>query len=211
MNRTLKQIISVLAAIFLLLVMYYGSYVPFHKSAEYIDTVQSLQSISSVQQLEDAFSPSLNISSPIGQEELVRNLGSIVTGLISNNGTAHPEVVQPLMSYLTMYYNPIIARGHGMSFGQDLYVMGTAEETAFNATHTASYLQAAQSYFQEGLSQAPKRPQFLYGLMAVYQAEGNNAQAAVEAKTILTYWPSDTQTQQLLLTLEATTTPSTGG
>ena len=51
-----------------------------------------------------------------------------------------------------------------MSFGQDLYLMGAINETAYAHTGNPAYLAAAQKYYEEGVALGPNRPQSLYGL-----------------------------------------------
>ena len=60
-----------------------------------------------------------------------------------------------------------------MSFGQDLYLLGAINETAYAHTGNPAYLAAAQRYYEEGVAMGPNRPQSLYGLFDVYRAEGN--------------------------------------
>ena len=97
-----------------------------------------------------------------------------------------------LVSYLDNYYAPIIANGKGMSFGQDLYLMGAINELAFVHTQNPAYLIAAQKYYEMGVTLGPNRPQCLYGLFDVYRAEGNVASTTAIADRILSNWPTDT-------------------
>ena len=106
--------------------------------------------VSSLNELEQRLSVPLDYPSPIGQEELVRNTANNILGFISQGGDATSTAF--LISFLDNYYAPIIARGKGMSFGQDLYLMGAINETAYAHTGNPAYLAAAQKYYEEGVA-----------------------------------------------------------
>jgi len=192
MNRNTKQVIAVIASLLILAVAAYGSYLPMRKAQIFITTLQGLQSspVSSLDELKSRLAVPLDYSSPIGQEELVRNTANNILSFVSQS--ADPTSTGVLVSFLNGYYDPIIARGKGMSFGQDLYLMGAINEMAYVHIGDPTYLSAAQKYYEEGVALGPNRPQTLYGLFDVYRAEGNVASTTAIGEKILSNWPTDT-------------------
>jgi hypothetical protein len=209
MHRITKQIIAGIVTLFVLFVAVWGSYLPMRKAEMFIGALQSMQTqpVSSLGDLEGRFSPPLNAPSPIGQEEIVRNLANSVLGFVQGNQNA--SSTQELLSYLFSYYDPILARGKGMSFGQDLYLVGAINEMAFVRTGDPAYLAASKQYYSEAVELGPNRPQALYGLFDVYRFLNDMPDAESTAKTILTDWPTDQNIKQGLATLEAKATSST--
>jgi hypothetical protein len=162
------------------------------KAEMFIATLQSLQTspVNSLNDLTARLSVPLDYPSPIGQEELVRNTANNILSFISQG--ADPTSTAVLVSFLNSYYDPIIARGRGMSFGQDLYLMGAINEMAYVHTGNPAYLADSQKYYEEGVELGPNRPQSLYGLFDVYRAEGNVESTTATGEKILSNWPSDT-------------------
>ncbi len=192
MTRTTKQVIAVVTSLLILAVAAYGSYFPMRKAEMFIATLQSLQTspVNSLNDLTARLSVPLDYPSPIGQEELVRNTANNILSFISQG--ADPTSTAVLVSFLNSYYDPIIARGRGMSFGQDLYLMGAINEMAYVHTGNPAYLADSQKYYEEGVELGPNRPQSLYGLFDVYRAEGNVESTTATGEKILSNWPSDT-------------------
>ena len=191
MNDTSKKIIAIALSVAILSVAYYGEYLPLRKAQMFIATLQGLQTTpaSSLSDLETRLSIPLDSPSPIGQEELVRNTANSVLSFVQQSQDA--TSTDALVGFLMSYYSPVLSRGHGMSFGQDLYLVGAINEIAFSRTGQSGFLSTAQQYYEEGEQLGPNRPQPLYGLFDVYRAEGNMASTTAIANKILTNWPSD--------------------
>lgn len=196
MNRTSKEIIAVVASLFLVFIAWYGSYSPMRKAEVYIGTLQGMQSnpVSTISDLEKRISAALNYLSPIGQEELVRNVTNSVLNFVqqSQDATSTAELIR----FTTSYFEPILVRGRGMSFSQDTYLMGAINELAYTKTGNKTYLEAAKKYYLKGESLGPDRPQSLYGLFDVYRIEGDAANTEAIGKRILANWPTDQKVQQ---------------
>ena len=209
MQSTTKQIIAAIVTAFVLFLAVYGSYLPMRKAEMFIGALQGMQTtpVTSLGDLESRVSPALDAPSPIGQEELVRNFANSVLGFVQNN--TNPSSTMELMSFLNSYYGPILQRGKGMSFGQDMYLMGAINEVAFVKTGNPSYLGASKQYYQEGSALAPNRPQTLYGLFDVYRFANDVPDAVSTAQRILVNWPTDTNVQQGLAAFEAQVASST--
>ncbi len=189
MGKPAKITLAFVAAIILLVIAFYGNFLPLRKSQTLIDSLRNVQGSKSIADFKNTISTALDFPSPVGQEESVRNVASVVMGVVQQ--TSDPQVITDLVGYIEGYYKPIIDQGAGMSFGQNLYVLGATNELAFVKTKQPQFLTAAQNYFAEGLRMAPKRPQFLYGMFDVYRIEGNVDGAKGIAAQILTYWPND--------------------
>ncbi len=199
-DRTYQRVAAVIIVAAILGIAYYGSYLPMRKAQMFIATLQGLQTpggqATSLQDLENKLSVPLDAPSPIGQEELVRNMANSVLSFVQQGGNASSTAA--LIGYLNSYYDPILNAGKGMSFGQDLYLGGAINEIAFAATGDPTYIIAAQKWYQEGVALGPNRPQSLYGLFDVYRAE-NNASGTLEVgTTILKNWPTDTRIAQAM-------------
>lgn len=198
MNPTSKKIIAVALALAILAIAYYGSYRPLRKAQMFIATLQGMQTTAptSLNDLETRLSTPLDYSAPIGQEELVRNTANSVLNFVQQSPNA--TSTDALVSFMMGYYDPILAQGRGMSFGQDLYLVGAVNEIAFARTGQANFLNAAQQYYEEGNALGPNRPQPLYGLFDVYRTEGNIASTTAIANKIISNWPSDQSIKQAL-------------
>lgn len=200
-DRTYKQLTAIIIAIVIVGVGYYGSYTPMRKAQGFISTLQSLQNpatqATSLQDLKDRISRPLNYTSPIGQEELVRNLANSVLAFVQQQG-GNATSTAALVEFLNSFYDPILVRGRGMSFGQDLYLEGAVNEIAFAGTGDPTYLADAEHWYQEGEDLGPNRPQPLYGLFDVYRAAGNVTDTVAVAQKILANWPTDTRIKMSL-------------
>ncbi len=203
MSNPAKQIIAIVVAVAILAIAWWGSYAPMRKSEEFISVLQDLQArpATTLQDLEGRLSGPLDDPSPIGQEELVRNMANNILSFVQNSNDA--TTTAQLLGFLHHYFDPILEQHKGMSFGQDLYIMGAIEESAFVKTGNPQYLADAQKYYEEGVALGPNRPQSLYGLFDVYRFEGNVASATAVAQKVLAQWPDDTRVQQGLQQFQA--------
>jgi tetratricopeptide (TPR) repeat protein len=194
-NRRLIVHLGVaVVAVFLLSIAFYGSYLPYRKSSLFIETMKTVRSSRSLADFESALRVPLDAPSPIGQEELVRNTAGLVLNVIQGNGT-QPGVAEEILRFLKEYFNPIIDRGRGMSFSQNLYVLGLSHTTAFDKTHNSEFLKAAENYFSQAYLLGPDRPQSLYGLFGIYRAIGDKKRAIEFGNRIVELWPTDVRTK----------------
>lgn len=204
-DRTYQKVTAIIIVAAIFGIAIYGSYLPMRKAQIFITTLQGLQTqqgqATSLQDLENKLSVPLDYPSPIGQEELVRNVANSVLSFVQQGGNASSTAA--LIAYLNSYYDPILDQGKGMSFGQDLYLEGAINEIAFATTGDPTYLAAAQKWYQEGNELGPNRPQPLYGLFDVYRAEGDTTDTIAVGTTIERNWPTDTSIQQAMALYEA--------
>ncbi|MDO8536766.1 MAG: hypothetical protein Q7R94_00780 [bacterium] len=193
-HQLLKKIIGILASVFIISVAYYGTFLPLKKSQSFISALRNLRSATSLQEFERILSEPLGIPSPIGQEELVRNSANVALSIVQQNNK--PEIISAVVDYVEEKFAPLIARGTGMSFEQNLYILATINQLAFAKTGQANYFLAAKKYYSRGLELGPKRPQFLYGMFDVYRTEGNVEASKAIAAQILSQWPDDERTRE---------------
>lgn len=213
MDQEAKKILGILTALVMAGLIYYGSYLPYEKSASLINTMTAIQGNGqgreiTLQQFEDSFQNTLNIPSPIGQYEVVRQMDSTIQNTLANATSVPEAAAQEITNFALKYTQPIIDSGTGANFVQNFLVMGSIYRSLGENYHNVSYLDKALQYYEEGLKYSPRRPQFLYGELAVYLSEGDSKDALGVARQILTYWPADANTQQIVKQLEAAS-PST--
>ncbi len=197
-DRTYKITAAIIIVAVILGVATYGSYLPMRKAQMFIATLQNLQSspATSLQDLESRLSVPLDYPSPIGQEELVRNMANSVLAFAQQG--PDPSSTAQLIGFMNKYYDPILNAGKGMSFGQDLYLEGAINEIAFAETGSQNYLAAAKQWYGEAVQLGPNRPQALYGLFDVYRASGDTTGTIAIGERILANWPGDAQIRQAM-------------
>lgn len=191
-----KKIIAVAVSILLVAVAYYGSYLPLKKSRTHIQVARNIAGTLSVGEFQEKLSLALDAPSPIGQEEIVRQAASMSLNILKNSGNP-PVIIESLVNFVKKYYEPLVSRGYGLSFGQDLYLLGVMNEVAFINTGESRYLNSAKKYFLLGRTAGPSRPQPLYGLFDIYRAEGNLDGVREIASQILDQWPDDENTRRI--------------
>lgn len=190
MSDIAKKGIAIVVSALIVGVAYYGSYLPFRKSMRFIHAINTLEQARSLEEFETILSQALDYPSPIGQEEVVRNTGNIVMNTIQG-GAPSAETLRELVDFIERYYRPIIDRGRGMSFGQNVYLLGLINQIAYIQTQQVPYLQAAKEYYEMGYELGPKRPEILYGLFDVYRIIGDREKVSAITEQILKQWPND--------------------
>jgi hypothetical protein len=190
-DKSLFQLGAVIGSLAIVGLMIYGSWLPYRKSQAYVTAARPAadKTLSDYLTLMDK---AILAPSPIGKPELVRNLATTVASLMQETRIPN-DVKKQMVAHLEEIYAPIIARGKGMSYGQDLYVLAVVNQRAFFALQDPAYFLAARRYAEEEYARDPKRPQTLYLLLTLYQMEGDKARVEEFAKTILSYWPDDKQ------------------
>ncbi|MDW8280001.1 MAG: hypothetical protein RMK17_02485 [bacterium] len=198
MNPLPKQIISIIGFIFILLMIFYGSILPYQKSKIFINGMSLLQSgrIRNVNDFEKTILDIFKAKSPIGQEEIIRHFGSYFISLISQN--KNKDFTNYLMDLIRPYYEQILNRGKGLSFNQDLYIFGNLNLVAYDQTKESKYLEEAEKYFMISYNLGSKRPQALYGLFDVCRFKNDMECMKKIGEEILSYWPNETEIKKFL-------------
>lgn len=208
MHDVVKKIVAGAAVLVLGYVAYYGTYLPLQKSEVFIATVRGMGTVRSVEEFANRFSVPLGIPSPVGHEELVRNMATEIVGLVGSGGTT-PEVKEALTKFVARSFAPMVAYGKGMSFGQDLYILGTLHRMVFQSTNKREYLDAAEQYFLKAFELGPRRPQPLYALLDVYLVKQDAGRVQKLAEQIHAQWPSDTRAISILDAIKGMSASST--
>ncbi|MBI4094319.1 MAG: O-antigen ligase family protein [Candidatus Liptonbacteria bacterium] len=190
----IAQSLAIAAGLAALWSIYYGSYLPMRKGQLFIGALQS-QGAETVEAFVAGFAPALAFPSPVGQEEIVRNTGNHVVGLIQR--TDSPEAARKLMEFAESNFAQILASGKGMSFTQNYFLLGNMHRSALPLTQDRADLEAAKRYYLEGLKLSPTRPQFLYGLFDAFILDRDKENARAFGEKILQYWPTDDRVAEL--------------
>lgn len=195
-NDLKKQGIAVVGSIVLCFLIYYGSYLPFKKSETFITTLKGMDSLRSVEDVEVVFDEVFDIPSPIGQEEVIRHFASVILSTIQRFNASQVPASEQLVSYIEKKYQPIIESERGMSFNQNLFVLGSLNQIVFLQTKNPKYLAAAETYYTKGVERSPKRPQFLYASFDLNRIKNDSDKVREIANKILTLWPEDQNTKK---------------
>jgi len=196
MEQTTRKILAVSVSVLVAAVAVYGNYLPLQKSKLFLRAISILPANATqdnFREIQMILDEPLRAPSPIGQEEIVREAAKRALGYVTSDGAI------PLVDYIEKYYAPIAKSGRGMSFSQNLLMLGLLHRQAFIATGDPSHFQAAKAYFEEGYERGPRRPQFLYALLQMYQAEKNVAGAKKVGEEILSLWPEDRTARESLM------------
>lgn len=201
MQPLIRKIIAVILAVTLLVLAYLGSFLPMRKSTAFVRGIRAIDVIFASDKFtselfENIMSKSLLMPSPIGQEEIVRQVTNIALDIIQQS-SGKPKNAESLVNFAESFYAPIIRRGRGMSFSQNLYVLGLMHRAALMQTRDGRHLAANIAYYEEGLRLSPNRPQFLYGLFDAYRLAGDFEKARKIGEKIVANWPTDKKVAEL--------------
>lgn len=179
----LKNSIIVILIMFTVLSIWFGSVLPWRKARSYIQAIQALSNVKSVGEFEDTFNKSLLLASPVGQEEIVKFMGSDVIGnLVAQD---NPEgISRALVSFIEPYlFTDDIMH---LLAGANLYSM------LWQKYQREEYLSKAEDYYKKVLVLGPKLPPVLYGLHNLYTSKGDKVKAGEMESIIKSYWPNAT-------------------
>ena len=109
-------------------------------------------------------------------------------GVVLTEVDIRTRLSKDIVQFVEDSYAPIMTRGRGMSYTQNLYTLGNMYQVAFLKTHNPQYLARARASYEQGLTLAPRRPQFLYGLLDVYRLQGDADGVRSISQSILALW-----------------------
>ncbi len=184
------KIIAVVLLVLGILSIYFGAYTPFVKSRRYVSTINSLSNISTVESFENAFNKVFDFYSPIGDEEITKYLGTNIVSIIAQGD--QPEIpMRAITSYieLQLQQNDVMHLLIGAYAHQSLWNNYNQQESDFKK---------AETYYRKALAIGPKLPPVLYGLMELYQLEGDEVGMREIGNIILKYWPDDKNVKRAL-------------
>jgi hypothetical protein len=203
MSETTKRLIAAGVAVAALAVLIYGTYLPYRKSALYIQALEKSGEATSLDTFLVPFMSALSAPSPVGQEELVRNFGATV-GTVVDGASAgtNPTLVRALGAVLDDYAKPVIERRSGLSQAQTYYTMTTAYRIIDGHDETKNFRERYGKMLHRGVEISPDRPQFLYGLIDFEQRYGSNDLALQYAERVKELWPSDKNIDRVIRELK---------
>lgn len=160
--------------------IYYGALLPYAKASAFVAAESNVSNITTEAQFEDHFSPVLKFDSPVGSEEVPKFLsGDILSaiGSVKDSGTAHALVkfIEPYLLTDDIRHILIKAQLYGLMWQ--------------NFRNTSDY-DVSLAAFSKAHEIAPKLPQPMQGMIALYQMKGDNADADKIAKEMLALWPT---------------------
>lgn len=181
--------------------IYYGSYLPLRKSQMHINAVLNLQGgkVRTLENFNDLFNPVLDFYSPVGQDEITQHYLGILTNII--NQQSDKAAIDILASQAENRMTPILEKGRGFNFNQNLYTLGLIYKIVALKFKDEGYYQKSVSIFWEGLKYSPNRLIFLEGLFNLYAAHGYNDKASEMGKIILEYYPNEERIKEILKNL----------
>lgn len=166
-----------------------GSILPLAKAQLYIDSARNVSQVRSMDQFRENFDAVLKFYSPVGDEEVAKFLGNEIFGAVSNP-RQQEEVSRSLVGYIEPYFMKDNVR-HLLLVGRMYYALW------INFKKESDFAKA-EGYFKRAHELGPELPNPLYGLLDLYQKNGDDAKVQELAKEILALWPTDKRIQGLL-------------
>lgn len=177
-----------LGIILAVLAIIYGGIMPYSKSSAYISGLKQVSSMRSTEEFKTTFGKTLNHPSPIGQEEITKYLASDISGIVEQS--SQEDVSRDLAQFIVPYLFRDNVR-HLLAGGQIHAILWQKYKKQDD------YLKAVD-YFNQAYALAPKLPPVLYGLLQLYQAQGDRVNRKRIGEEILKYWPDDENVKKLL-------------
>ena len=186
MSQQYKLIIATISSLLLIILVYFGAFLPLKKSQLYIDAVRGSSQIKSVQEFNKLFGKALDFYSPIGHGEAVYAYLNVIIGVVQNQ--QNKEIIDILLKEADKRMEPILEQDKGNAFFQSLQSYGLLYELAGNKFSDRNYYQKAANIYEIALRHSPNRPILLYGLFRSYNALGNTEKIKQTAEIINKYW-----------------------
>src|SRR3989344_2715302 len=199
--KIFKQVIVVVAAGFIVYILYFGSFLPIRKSQKYIKARQT--QIISLAQFDALYDGVLSYTSPVGQDEIVSNYVSMLTEIIAEERrkeSPNETLIRHLVGKAEEWGRPIIKRGVGFNFSQFIFNMASVYQEAMLALPDEAYYQKGVELYRLGLTYSPDRQLFLYSLFDMYRLRGDNENARKIGERIFEVY-KDERVKQMLQSL----------
>ncbi len=197
----LKQAISVILAVFMAYVMYFGSFLPIRKSQKYIEARQT--PITSLKQFNTLYDGVLSYKSPVGQDEVVSYYLEMLTEIIAQekrNESPNEALIRHLVGKAEEWTAPIIERGAGFIFSRLIFNMANIYREAMLAVGEETYYQKGVELYRLGLKYSPDRQIFLYNLFDMYRFRDDKENARKIGERIMEVY-NDERVKQILQSL----------
>lgn len=181
----MKQFISLVCIILAGFSIVYGAIKPYKKAQAYVDAAKT--GSTTVQEFVNVFKYALDYPSPVGQDEIIRFVSNDISSVIAG-GKNDEGVIQTLVDFLHQYADPKIEGGVGMNYTQLIMMLGTIHTNKWNLFHKQEDFDLAVRYFTQGYNINHDRPQFLIGLLGLYNASGQTDKAQPIEEHIKELW-----------------------
>lgn len=165
--------------------IYMSAYLPYEKAKKYIVANNLVNSIGTPEQFKQVFNDTLNFYSPVGQEEVVRYTGTLITNGIAGN--SDNEAGEKGSLFVINYVEPYFIKNNA----RHIILLSGMYTVMWKKYKKEEYYNTAEKYYLRGLSLYPKLPPLLYGIFELYASKSDKAKMTEIASKILTYWPDD--------------------
>ncbi len=192
MNKVIKNSIAIVLIVLATLSIIFGSYLPLVKSQRYVSGARSLSSINTIDQFKQTFDRSLRFYSPVGDEEVVKFLGSDILQIIAQ-GNQSEAVSRALFEYIEPYLfkNDVRHLLIGAESYNNLWRQFGKEED----------FEKSENYFKNAYKIGSKLPPVLYGMLNLYVLKGDKEKAKEIGEIIVNYWPDDEKVKEAVKVL----------
>lgn len=187
--NNLTKILSAILIIAALLSVVFGSILPFLKAERYVNFARVSPSATTIEEFESDARNALDFSSPIGQEETTKFILSGIRDILHN-----PNLPTSMAEELVRFIEPYAFKNDV----RHLAAMGDMYSVLWAKYGDESAFAKSEEYYRKALAIGPNLPPILYSLMTIYQIKDDKAKINEVAKTILSYWPNDDFTRNLL-------------
>ncbi len=179
-------IVVIISAVFGLI---FGSFLPFKKAQKYVQAVNNLGSIRTLDELKKNFNGVFDYYSPVGGEESARFTGQTFLNIVGQENM--PENVS---TELANYMEKHILKNNT----KQLLLMASIYEIRWRRYKKPEDLEKIKEYYRLTLNFGPRLPMPLYGLFNIYRETGEFEKAGEIGETILKYWPEDERIKSLI-------------
>lgn len=191
----IKYIIALAVTALVIWLLYFGIYSPFMKAQLYVDVSRDSQNIHTLGDLTDTFKPAMEFPSPVGQDEVVSSYTGVLYSIVSHQ--TQEAVIRAIISEAEKWAIPFLDKGKGFNYNQTLFNIGSIYEYGAIKLKDQGYFMKSLEYFKLGSMLSPGRQAFVYGLINLYQIEGDVTNLKKEVDYALTLWPSDQNLQTI--------------
>lgn len=198
MNPLFKKIVIVMVIVIIVIAIYFGSFLPLRKSQSLVRAMRSVGAARTVDDLEKILSQSLDFYSPVGQDESMRQVATLISDVLTRQKDFPREIADELLNFSVKYFNPVIESGYGGNLSRNFVILGQIYQVAGFRYNDSAYFEKAVDYYKQGLIYSPNRPQFLYNLFNIYLNQKNFASAKEIGEQITRYWPNDNKIKEEL-------------
>ena len=197
MNKSYKIIIATIISLLMIYLVYAGSYLPIRKGQFFISAYSSQPK--SLDDFNNIYNQAIDFYSPIGKDEVISSwMGVVLDLLTSSKSPPNRAVADDLIRQSGDRMIPIIKKGSGFLYSQNLYKLGLIYKTGATMFQDQNYLNQAISVLELGLKSSPLRPIFLYNLFELYYYKHDVSGLKATGEVILKYWPQETQVKQVV-------------